>query len=83
MRFAKIYERDGKQVLVTKEQDVDTDEPCLQFRFKSNVLEHDIRTTVFFKGTVQEQWDSMDKAFETADEDFSFNVKNQAPGVNL
>lgn len=81
--FAKLYERDGEQVLVTKEQD-DDGEPMLKIRFKSNNAGHDIATSIAFKKDAElDAWEVLDRAFENMDHECAFGIRDRSPGVDL
>lgn len=83
MIFAKLFEQGDHQVLVVKDCDEDF-EPEIHFKFKSNVSHHSVTVKVQFNGkTVEEREKARDKAFKDVDIDVAFDIRNNAPGVNL
>lgn len=81
-KFAKLFERNGQQVLVTKGEDSEGN-PALVFRFESNVSEHSIELAVGYSGPSKKVAEALDKAFDAIDEDAAFEMRNGAPGVDL
>jgi hypothetical protein len=82
-QFAKLFERNGQQVLVTKDEDEDG-EPALKIRFKSNVSGHDICIKVAFRKDAElDKWAVMDRAFDAMDISKAFDFRDGAPGVGL
>lgn len=82
-KFAKLYEREGQQVLVTSDQDEDG-EPCLTIRFKSNVSDHEISTRLAFKKSAKlDKWEVLDQAFDAMTEEKAFDLRNGSPGVGM
>lgn len=78
-KFAKLYERDGRQVLVTKEE---SDDGSPQINFRSTTLNsgHSITLKMGYKDA---DWDVMDVAFERVCEDFAFGVIEGSPGSEM
>lgn len=81
--FAKLFERDGKQVLVMKDE-IDNGDPALAFTFESDVLEHRVCLKISFKPAEElNAWDVLDQAFDKCTEDQAFEFRNSAPGIHL
>jgi hypothetical protein len=81
--FAKLFEREGQQVLVTKDQD-DEGEPVLTIRFKSNEAGHDISTRLAFKkDTKLDKWEVLARVFDSMDAERAFGLRDSSPGVHL
>lgn len=81
--FAKLFERDGKQVLVTKDE-TDEGKPCLTFRCSTDVSDHNITTQVSFKKDAKlDAWEVMDRAFDNVNEDQAFGLRNGLPGISM
>ena len=78
--FAKLYERDGKQVLVTKETD-DSDCPAVAFR-TTTANGHSV-TIMASMGNKTKDWDKRDKAFDNVTEESAWSMVDSAPGIDL
>lgn len=76
--FAKLYEKKGKQVLVTKETD-DEDCPALAFRATTK-SGHSMTLKVSFKDG---DWDKRDDAFEKVTEKSAWSMVSKAPGMQM
>lgn len=76
-KFAKIFERDGKQVLVLKDEN-DDGKALLQFRFLSDVSDNFMCVGYAFSDLSQR-----DEAFDRVTDDNAFGVRDMTPGVEL
>lgn len=76
--FAKLYEKKGKQVLVTKETD-DDDCPALAFRTTTK-SGHSMTLKASFK---EDDWDRRDEAFSNVTEESAWAMVKDAPGMNV
>jgi hypothetical protein len=82
-KFAKLYERDGKQVLVLKGENEDGG-PALEFRFLTDVAEHSVALNVTIRHTEdRDAYEALDLAFDEMTEDRAFNTRDKTPGVEL
>lgn len=81
--FAKLFERDGRQVLVLKDETDDGD-AALSFTFTTNVMEHKVCTKISFKEDSElSEWDILDRAFADCDEDKAFGIRESSPAIHL
>lgn len=69
-KFAKLFERDGEQVLVISTQ-TDEGEPCLHFMLDIGNAKVEPKFT-FKTG----EWDKLDSAFDLVDENSSFSLRD-------
>lgn len=76
--FAKLYEKKGKQVLVTKETDED-DCPAVAFRTTTK-SGHSITLKASFK---EGDWDKRDEVFNNVTEESAWNMVKDAPGMKM
>lgn len=76
--FAKLFEKKGKQVLVTKETD-DDDNPAIAFRTTTK-SGHSITIKVSFKGG---DWDKRDQTFDKTTEKDAWGILKNAPGIDI
>ncbi len=76
--FAKLYEKDGKQVLVTKEKD-DDDCPAVAFR---STTKHGHSVTLM-ASMKKKGWDQRDAAFDNVTEESAWAMIESAPGLDL
>lgn len=76
--FAKLYEKNGKQVLVTKETD-DEDCPALAFRTTTK-SGHSMTLKASFK---EKDWDKRDAAFDNVTEESAWAMVKSAPGMKM
>lgn len=86
MQFAKLFERDGRQVLVTKETSEDDhnyDAPVLKARTKTTKSGHDLAINITFKGKDDAQTRRRDEAFDKMDADTAFGLVEKAAGIDL
>lgn len=72
--WAKLFERDGKQVLVTNDQDEDGN-PCVKISAKPKGLGVS-SLSIGFKDT-EEGYELCDKCFEKMDEGKAFDLAQQ------
>lgn len=63
-KFAKLFEKDGRQYLVTKDTDDETSEPEVRVSTTNN---NGHRLTISLKFG-EDNWDARDEAFESIDE---------------
>lgn len=76
--FAKLYEKKGKQVLVTKETD-DDDCPAIAFRTTTK-SGHSMTLKASFKDG---DWDKRDEAFNNVNEESAWSMVKSAPGMAM
>ena len=76
--FAKLYERDGKQLLVTKETD-EYDRPEIHLRTTSKSG----HTVTLKFGYEEDAFDIRDKVFDGIEEDAAWNTILKSPGMDL
>lgn len=81
-KFAKLFERDGRQVLV-KRYTNDEDELCLSFETSTPSGCRLTLSMFFTRGSKTECEAALDKAFDDCDEDQAFRVVEKAPGFDL
>ena len=74
--FAKLFERDGEQVLVRKEEDLDGD-PTVFVTFDMDRI---IVTVNFGFNDDHDGYEARDAMFATIDEDAAFEIVKQAGG---
>lgn len=86
MQFAKLFERDGRQVLVTKEASEDDhnyDAPIIKVRTKTTKSGHDLAVNISFKGEDDVQTRRRDEAFDKINADMAFGFVETAAGIDL
>lgn len=76
--FAKLYEKKGKQMLVTKETD-DDDCPAIAFRTTTK-SGHSMTLKASFKS---KDWDKRDEAFDRVTEKSAWDMVKDAPGMKI
>lgn len=75
--FAKLFERDGKQVLVT----LDEDEPGIVFKFRDDTQDLYVSPKITFTPkdegdeAYQAAWDKAEKVFEATNADSAFAMR--------
>jgi len=80
--FAKLFSRDGQQVLVTKDWD-DKQGPMLRLRFASNKSGHKVELSVSFKGNKHERRQAREEAFANLTEETAFALRGDTPGIEI
>lgn len=76
--FAKLYERDGKQLLITKE--TSDEDGCPEIHLRTTSKSGHTITLKF--GYEEDAWDGRDKVFDGIEEDKAWDVLLKSPGVN-
>ena len=71
MKFAKLFERDGRQVLVKVDQSEGDLKPEVRFFFKPKGLGV-CSAAVEYKDDSEKSWNSADKFFDSIDEEKAF-----------
>ena len=75
--FAKLFEKDGKQVLVKIDTDPVDYNPEIRFFFEPEKLGV-CSIAISYKDDSDKSWDSADKAFAEVTEEKAFNVADKA-----
>jgi hypothetical protein len=79
-QFAKLYEQDGRQLLVTKGNDSEG-EPALVFRTTTKVSGHHLQFAISFQGRSENsRYNRMCKEFDKMTEDSAWGLCNSVPG---
>lgn len=81
-KFAKLFERDGRQVLVRRGID-DEGEFYLSFETVNPTGTRLTLTMSFNKGSKAKCEAALDSAFNECDEERAFRVIERAPGIDL
>lgn len=77
IRFAKLFEKEGRQLLVTKESD-DESMPALQFRITTRKSGHSLTLKASFKNE-----EVRDKAFTQIEALNAWDMIENAPGADM
>lgn len=81
--FAKLYEKEGRQLLVTKGENNDGD-PALCFRTVTRNAAHGMEFKVSFKGkTDAEKYEALDAAFNKTTEQSAWDIVDDMPGMDM
>ena len=81
-KFAKLFERDDRQVLVRRFTNED-DRPCVSFETTTASGHRLCLTIEFARGEEAKCLAQRDQAFENCGEDEAFRVVEKAPGYDL
>lgn len=81
-KFAKLFERNGRQVLVRRFTNED-DKPCVSFETTTANGHRLCMSIEFARGDEAKCLATRDEAFENCSEDRAFRVVEKAPGFDL